>query len=181
MTFLEICKTRFSTRSFENRPVGDDVLNYLLECARFAPSAVNYQPWHFIVVRDDARKKAIQDCYNRDWFRSAPLYIVICADHQQSWVRKTDDKDFAEIDVAIAVEHICIAATEKGLGSCWVCNFESEKLHETLQLPTHIEVVAILPIGYPDLNIYPETPIKLRKPLKETVHYETFTDTPRPE
>ncbi len=181
MIFLEICKKRFSVRSFQNRAVSQEDLNYLLEAARFAPSAVNFQPWHFIIVQNEEKKIVIQDCYHRDWFRSAPMYIVVCADHQQAWVRKLDDKHFSDIDVAIAVEHICLAATEIGLGTCWVCNFDATKLRDTLQLPDYIEPVAILPVGYPDENIYPEVPIKLRKSLQEIVHWEEFRTTNKPE
>ena len=177
MTFLEICKKRFSCRSYLPLEVSEEDLNYVLEAARFAPSAVNYQPWHFIVVAEEENRKKIQACYNRDWFRSAPLYIVVCADFNQSWKRKTDEKDFGEIDVAIAVEHICLAATERELGTCWVCNFEGEMLHQTLKLPQHIKPIAILPMGHPDIDIYPETPIKLRKKLNETVHFEEFKPT----
>lgn len=177
MTFLEICKKRFSCRSFLPQKVSKEDLNYVLESARFAPSAVNYQPWHFIVVETAENRERIQACYNRDWFKSAPLYIVVCADFQQSWKRKSDEKDFGEIDAAIAVEHINLAAAERGLGSCWVCNFEGEQLIQVLKLPAHLKPVAIVPIGYPDTNIYPETPVKLRKELRETVHFEEFTPT----
>jgi nitroreductase len=173
MTLLEICKKRFSVRSFQKRTVSDEELNYLLEAARFAPSAVNLQPWHFIVIKADENRQALHECYHREWFKSAPLYIVVCADHYQSWKRK-DEKDFADVDVAIAIEHISLAATEIGLGTCWVCNFDPLKLHQTLSLPDHIEPIAIIPVGYPDLDIYAQIPIKLRKPLSEIVHWEKF-------
>lgn len=177
MTFLEICHKRFSVRSYQNRLINDEDLTYLLEAARYAPSAVNFQPWLFLIIKEEENRKKLQDCYHRDWFKTAPLYIVVCADHEQSWKRKSDEKDFSDIDVAIAVQHICLAATERGLGTCWVCNFEPQKLNQVLELPAHIEPVAILPVGYPDENIYTQIPIKLRKPLKEIVHWEKYNQT----
>jgi nitroreductase len=148
MTFLELVKRRISIRQFDSKMVEDDKLAYILECARLAPSAANYQPWQFLVIRNDDVKRLIQECYHAEWFTEAPVYIVACADTAQSWKRKYDSKDHADIDVAIAVEHICLAAVEQGLGTCWVCNFDAQKCAELLNLPANIHPVAIIPIGY---------------------------------
>ncbi|MDD2799114.1 MAG: nitroreductase family protein [Bacteroidales bacterium] len=174
MKFLELCQKRTSIRSFQSQPVKREDILYILEAARHAPSAVNFQPWHFIVIQEEENRLALHDCYHREWFRTAPLYIIVCADFEQSWKRKSDEKDFGEIDATIAVEHICLAATDLGLGSCWVCNFDNKKLIELLELPKHISPIAILPIGYINLEVYPELPNKLRKPLNELVHWEKF-------
>ena len=101
-------------------------LDYVMECVRLAPSAVNKQPWMFRVVKDEAEKAKLRECYNRDWFNSAPMYIICSILHNQEWVRK-DGKHHGDIDIAIAVEHLCLAATEQGLATCWVCNFNAEK------------------------------------------------------
>jgi nitroreductase len=90
----------------------------------------------------------IQECYQAKWFVEAPVYIIACADVSQSWKRSFDGKEHADIDVAIAVEHICLAAAEQGLGTCWVCNFDAKKCSEVLNLPANIFPVAIIPIGY---------------------------------
>ncbi|TCN70491.1 nitroreductase [Acetobacteroides hydrogenigenes] len=149
MNFLELVKHRASVRSFSERAVEAKTLEYILECARLAPSAVNYQPWRFFVVSSAEAKKALQRCYNREWFTSAPLYILACGDSGKSWKRGSDGKDHLDIDVAIAVEHICLAAAEQGLGTCWVCNFDAALCSQELRLPENLIPVAIIPLGYP--------------------------------
>ncbi len=146
---LEIIQKRRSIRNFTNQPINDEQLNYLLECARLAPSAVNFQPWHFILVKTENARQKIRQCYDRKWFATAPLYLIACANTSQSWKRPADGKDHADIDVAIAVEHICLAATELGLGCCWVCNFDVVKCCELFELPQELRPVAILPVGFP--------------------------------
>ena len=101
----------------------------------FAPSAVNFQPWRFRIVTDEAVLKALYSCYKREWLATAPCIIVACVDHNESWHRRADNKDHADIDIAIAVEHLCLAAAEQGLGTCWVCNFDAPQCSEVLGLP----------------------------------------------
>ena len=148
MKFLELVRSRISVRQYTSKKVEDEKIAYILECARQAPSAVNYQPWQFIVVKNDEVKRLLHECYPAKWFAEAPVYIVACADTSQSWKRSNDGKDHADIDVAIAVEHICLAAVEQGLGTCWVCNFDVQKCAALLNLPVHIYPAAIIPVGY---------------------------------
>jgi len=153
MNFLELVKHRCSVRSFSDKEIEPEKLEYILECARLAPSAVNYQPWRFFVASSDEAKTKLQRCYNREWFTSAPLYILACGDTSQSWKRGSDGKDHLDIDVAIAVEHICLAAAEQGLGTCWVCNFDAALCRQELNLPENLIPVAIIPLGYPAVTI----------------------------
>lgn len=148
MDFLALTKKRFSARSYKSDEVEQDKLDYILECARLAPSAVNYQPWHFLVIVSEEQKQKIRQCYTREWFAKAPVYIVVCADSSTAWVRKSDNKNHADIDAAIATEHICLAATEMGLGSCWVCNFDLDIFNTNFQLSSGKYPVAIIPLGY---------------------------------
>lgn len=148
MNFLELAKKRFSARSYKSDKVELDKIDYIMECARLAPSAVNYQPWHFLVVMSEEQKQKVRLCYNRDWFSKAPVYIVVLADKSVAWVRKSDNKSHADIDAAIATEHICLAATEMGLGSCWVCNFDLDSLRTSFQIPSEKYPVAIISLGY---------------------------------
>ena len=163
--FLELVKARYSSRSYSDRAVEPEKIEYLLECARLAPSAVNFQPWHFIVVESEEKRTRLPECYKREWLREAPLYIVVCGDKSQSWKRRADGHDHADIDAAIATEHICLAAAEQGLGSCWVCNFDPELCSEILGLDGDLYPVAIVPIGYPA----DEPTEKKRKPLDAIV------------
>lgn len=150
MDFLELTKKRFSARSYKSDEVEEEKLNYIIECARFAPSAVNYQPWHFLIVKSEEQKLKVQQSYDREWFAEVPVYIVVCVDRSVAWVRKSDNKSHADIDAAIAAEHICLAATEMGLGSCWVCNFDPDLLKSNFQLPTEQYPAAIVTLGYVD-------------------------------
>lgn len=161
MTFKELSLQRFSVRSYTSAPVAPAALDYILECARLAPSAVNFQPWRFYVVQSPALRERLNDCYSREWFRTAPLCIVCTVRHDEEWVRKSDAKAHGNIDVAIAAEHICLAATEQGLGTCWVCNFDAPLCAEILGLPADEEPAVIIPLGHaaPDL----EVPAKNRK------------------
>ncbi|MBQ2702509.1 MAG: nitroreductase family protein [Alistipes sp.] len=164
-SFLELVEARYSSRSYSDRAVEPEKVEYLLECARLAPSAVNFQPWKFVVVESAEKRARLQECYLREWFREAPLYVVVCADKAQSWKRKLDGHDHADIDAAIATEHICLAATELGLGSCWVCNFDADLCSEVLDLEGELYPVAIVPIGYPT----DEPTSKKRKPIEDVV------------
>lgn len=170
MNFEEIVEKRFSVRKFKDQIVEKDKLLKVLNAARMAPSAVNYQPWHFIVVTEKEILNQLYSVYKRNWIQEAPLVIVACADHSTSWKRSFDGKDFADVDVAIAVEHMTLMATNLGLGTCWVCSFDAAECARILRLPSSIEPIALLPLGYPDISV----PEKKRKALSEIVHLNEF-------
>lgn len=166
MNFLDLVKKRYSVRSYESRGIEADKLDYIMECVRLAPSAVNYQPWHFSIVTDPEKLAALKTAYSREWIETAPCIIVACADHQESWHRKMDGKDHADVDVAIAVEHLCLAAAEQGLGTCWVCNFDVTHCREVMELPDDWEPIALIPVGY---AVEENVPEKRRKTLNEII------------
>jgi len=170
MDFLQLAKSRFSVRKYKPAPVEEEKLIKILEAGQVAPSAVNYQPWHFIVITQPEQLKKIHEAYPREWIKQAPAIIVACTDHSQSCKRNSDGKDSADIDIAIAVDHMTLMATELGMGTCWVCNFSVDKVSETLELPKHIEPCVILPIGYPNEKLSH----KKRKSLSEIVHLNKF-------
>lgn len=173
MTFLELAKKRYSSRSYKSVPVEDDKLKLVLEAGRVAPSAVNFQPLHFIVFRDEEAKKKVAETYDRDWINEAPIIIAICGDHSKAW-RRPDGKGHCDIDAAIAADHMTLAAAELGLGTCWICNFNSRQLHKFLKLPPQIEVIVLLPLGYPADEGDPERHSTKRKTMEEIVHWDTF-------
>lgn len=172
MKFDDLITKRFSVRSYTNQKVSRETIMEILKAARMAPSAVNFQPWHFIVIAEPENLSELQKAYPREWFREAPVCILVCADHRQSWKRKSDGKDFADVDVAIAIDHLILKATELELGTCWVCNFNAEMIRNQFQLPEQIEPIAIIPVGYTTAK----APEKSRKSLSELVHWEKFTD-----
>ena len=164
MNFLELVKSRYSCRQYANRPVEKEKLEYVMECVRLAPSAVNLQPWRFRIVKDVEVLQKLWECYNREWFKSAPVCIVASVVHDEEWVR-SDGKHHGDIDVAIAVEHLCLAAAEQGLGTCWVCNFDAALCKEVLAMRENEEALVIIPMGYPDC----EPTEKKRKDMNEIV------------
>lgn len=167
--FLNLAKKRYSVRSFLNTPVEDEKLMKVLDAARLAPSACNNQPLVLIVLREEQTKKALASVYDRAWFINAPVIIAACCDHHNSWHR-SDGKDFGDIDIAIAFDHLTLAATDLGLGTCWVGAFKSAAAKKVLFLPEYIEPVAFTPLGYPS----PEIPNKSRKKIEDIVHWEFF-------
>ena len=160
MSLLELVKKRKSVRHFSEMKVEPEKLDYIMECARLAPSAVNFQPWYFYIIKSDESKSLLQKCYPRKWFSSTnvSVYILACIDTNVSWKRSYDRKDHGDIDIAIAVEHICLAATEMGLGSCWVCDFDPAMCKELFNLPDHLEPAVIIPLGYPTSEEKNRTP-----------------------
>jgi len=170
MSFIDLAKKRYSVRNYKNLPVEKEKILQVVEAARISPSAVNFQPWHFIVVTTEEIKSRIAETYPRDWFRKAPAVIVVCGDHSGSWKRK-DGKDHCDIDVAIAITHMTLAAADMGLGTCWVCAFDAAKCHKILELPDNLEVIALIPIGYPADD---EVPQKKRKCINEIVSWERY-------
>lgn len=170
MDFLELAKKRYSCRNYKPDAVEEAKLMKVLEAARVAPSAVNYQPWHFYVVKSAEMKAKIGEAYQREWMKSAPVLIVACGNKQISW-KRSDGKEHMEIDLSIAVDHLTLQAAELGLGTCWICNFQVKKLKEVMQLPSGVEPVAIIPLGYPDGTVNPDRHTDKRKPLNEIVSW----------
>lgn len=172
MDFITLAKHRYSSRKYLSKPIENEKLKIVLEAGRIAPSANNQQPWIFVVVKDENLEN-LRACYPRDWFTSAPMAIVLCADYSKSWKRK-DGKDHADIDVAIAADHMTLAATSINLATCWICNFDREKLTRAINLPSEYEPVVILSLGYPDDEPNLERHQVKRKAMEEIVYYETF-------
>ena len=169
-SFLTLAKKRASIRAFKDQPVPEELLLSVLEAGRIAPSACNYQPWHFIVIRDPDQMERLADCYKPDWFRTAPLVIAICAERDKAWVRWIDNRNYAEVDASIAADHMTLCAADLGLGTCWIGAFNPQGVCEVLELPPEIEPIALLPLGWPD-EVATDTP---RKSLEEIVHYDKW-------
>lgn len=166
-SFLELTKERFSVREYLPKEIEPEKLAYVMECVRMAPSACNNQPWRFFVIKDRAvLERVIHPAYNRPWIQTAPMVIVCCGDHAESWKRRSDGVDHAAIDVAIATEHLCLAAAELGLGTCWVCNFDVPAVAQGLSLPDNLEPMVLIPIGYLAVAEIPE---KNRKEITEII------------
>lgn len=173
MRFIDLAKLRYSVRSYLLKPLEEEKLNYILECGRIAPSAANYQPWHIVVIRDEEMKRRIATTYERKWFAEAPVILVFCGDHSAGW-KRSDGKDHTDIDLSIIIDHVTLAAAELDLGTCWICNFDAKMCAEILDLPEHIEPIALLPVGYPGNVPDDRSRHLVRKNKDEIIHYEKF-------
>ena len=167
MMFTELIKKRYSVRSYKPDIVEDEKLAQVLEAARLAPSAANRQPYQLIVIKTAGKEKELKRIYSGSFFTQAPLVICACTLPLQAWSRR-DGTDYNFVDIAIAMDHLVLAATELGLGTCWIAAFDPEATKEVLGLPDEIEPVIFTPLGYP-ANKQGE---KNRKPLSELVRYE---------
>ena len=170
MDVLEAIKIRRSVRSYLNRTVEPEKVDRVLEAARLSPSAVNFQLWNFIVVKDQDSKKRLARSYSRAWFAGAPIIIVICATPEKAW-KRSDGEEFWKIDAAIATQDIVLAATAEGLGTCWIGAFDEKKAKEALSIPDNVRVVAMTPLGYPAEH---KGQVTDRKPLTEIVHVDRW-------
>ena len=160
MSFLEDAKKRFSVRSFINKPIPEETLDYMLECARVAPSAANRQAYVIYVLKEGEIRELVNETYPRAWIKQAPVLLVICENRNTSWKHSKTHDDFARIDATIAIDHITLAAAEKKIGTCWICHFDIDKCAEILDVTMGIIPFALLPLGYTneqsDLNRHSE-------------------------
>ena len=170
MDFITIAKKRCSIRSYTNQKVEPEKLEKILEAAHVAPTAANLQPVHLLAVQSAEGLAKIGKAAN---IYGAPLAIIVCADHNKAWVRPFDQKQTGDIDTSILTDHMMLQATELGLGSVWVCYFKPDILCREFGLPTNLEPVNILAIGYAGENFAdPERHSQTRIPVNELVSYE---------
>ncbi len=161
MEFKEVIVKRRSIRTYKDTPVPRDKIIEILEAARIAPSASHRQPWHFIVVEN---RETIKKLAKSEWAATAPVMIVGLADQAAS-------PNWCINDLGVAFEHLVLAATDLGLGTCWMGQSRREELvRDLLDIPNNFKVVALTTLGEPD-----ETPSpKERKSLDDIVSWEKY-------
>ncbi len=169
MDFSDLIQKRYSVRSYKPDPVEDTKLQQILEAARLAPTAANRQAFQLIVIHTRGREHDLKQIYNRDWFVRAPLVIAACGLPEQNWVR-VDGRNYNDVDVAIVMDHIILAAANLGLGTCWIGAFDPDAARKVLGLPDDAEPVAFTPLGYAD----DEQPPRKRKALADLVRQERW-------
>ncbi|MDN7023652.1 nitroreductase [Methanoculleus sp. FWC-SCC1] len=166
---LDLIKRRYSVRSFRPDAVEEDALRQVLEAARLAPTAANRQPFRFIVIRTAGREEEIRRIYGKEFFWEAPILICACTVPARAW-RRSDGKNYSDVDVAIAVDHMTLAAASLGLGTHWVAAFDAGAAREVLGIPKDAEPVVFTPLGYPA----DQPGEKVRKDLSDLVRYERW-------
>lgn len=170
MDVMEAIKKRFSVRCYQDRPVEDQKLKSIIEAARLAPSAKNLQEWRFIIVKDETtRKHLMKAAKNQTFVAEAPIVIACCAVTDNHVM--TCGQLCYPIDVAIAIEHMVLKATEEGLGTCWVGAFYEDQVKDILGIPKEIPIVELLTLGYMR-EPYPRH--KDRLSFEEIVMYERW-------
>jgi len=185
MDTLETIKNRRSIRKYKADPVDDKTLETIMEAARLAPSWANTQCWRFVIVRDNDTKARIASVINPNpnlganpatkAIQAAPVLIVACAEKGLSGCfngkTSTDKGEYWYMfDVALAMEHIALAAASLGLGTVHVGLFDAKEVAKILEIPDNYSVVEMMPLGYPEF----QPNARPRKELKEIVFYEKF-------
>lgn len=168
MEYSELIASRYSVRAYRTDPVDDAKLRCVLDAARLAPTACNRQPYQIIVVHTQGRETELLRIYHQPWFVQAPLILCAVGLPRESWVRSADQRRYLDVDVAIVMDHLILAAADQGLGTCWIAAFNAKAAREVLRLPDEVEPLIFTPLGYPADAIGP----KERKPLETLVRYE---------
>ena len=167
MEFIDVIKERYSVRGYLDKEVEDEKLEYVLNAATIAPTGVNAQPFKVYVIDTKKYAKELSEIYGAKWFVEAPYVLCVVAVRNEAWTRPWDMKNIADIDATIVMDHIILAATDVGLGTCYIGAFKKYKAHEFLNLDENEEAVLFTPLGYGDAEPR-ETP---RKKLDEFVVY----------
>ncbi len=174
--FFQVIQKRRAIRKYKPYDIPDEDLRKILDASRLAPSANNSQPWRFIVVKDPKTKELLAEPSTQPFIADANAIIVVlgdpsvvsaCCAQSQTWITR---------DPIIAAEHLVLAATALGYGTCWIANYNSRpkewenEVKRTLKIPEHIHIVVLVAIGIPDENPSPRP----RKSLQEISFTETY-------
>lgn len=148
MDVIEAIKNRYSCRNYHSKPVEPEKLAAIIEAARLAPSARNMQDWRFVIVTDPAARTALQSAAaGQPFVGQAPVVIAACSNTQKRM--NLCGQPYSSINVSIALEHIALTATSLGLATCWIGSFKPQQVRKILSIPTYIEIVELMTLGYP--------------------------------
>ena len=168
MDVFEAISKRYSSRKYLEKPVEPEKINKLMEAARLAPSARNFQDWRFVVVTDPERIADLATaCNNEKLITGAPMVVVACSNNSY---RMRCGQMIGPIDVSIALEHIALQAVEEGLATCWIGSFYHDKVRVVMDIPNGVEVIELMLVGYPADKM----PEPKRQPLEEIVCFDKW-------
>ena len=171
MDFYQVIQSRRSIRTYKPNPIPDEVLQRILEAGRIAPSAKNIQPWKFIIVKDEQiRQQLVPACRNQTFIGQAPVVICAVALEKIAWGNMGGYWSSYPVDLAIALDHMILAATNEGLGTCWIGAYIEAEVKRILKIPDDVKVIALTPLGYPAQ----EPSAKPRKPLSDIISFDKF-------
>jgi nitroreductase len=148
MEFQELIRRRYSVRAYRPDPVPEEALARILEAGRLAPTAANRQPFRIVVLHTAGRREALACVYGRQWFLQAPVVLCVCGVPAEAWVRQ-DGRSHLDIDAAIVMDHLILAATDEGLGTCWIANFDVAAAREAFEVRAGEVPLLLTTLGYP--------------------------------
>ena len=169
MSVMDAIRSRFSCRAYQDRPLEKDKLDKILEAARLAPSAKNLQDWRFVVATEKQIRHRLAQAANNQMFIADAGAILVCCSVSDHTMRC--GQQVGPIDVAIAMEHICLQAAELGLGTCWIGSFYPDQVRPILGIPAKVTIVELLALGYP---AEPPRPAK-REPIGKIACFEKWS------
>jgi nitroreductase len=172
MDVLKAITSRRSIHKFKDIPVPKDILVDMFVAGQYAPSAGNLQPCQFIVVDDEDLKDVVADaCYNQDWMKSAPVFIIVICNSAKIESQYGNRGDMYAIQSAAALtQNMLLVATTHGIGTCWVGAFNGDKILDVLGVPPGFTVQSVIPLGYPAESV----PTPPRLSLFDTARLNKF-------
>ena len=175
MNFLELAKSRCTTRGFTAQEIAKDDINAILSAGRVAPTACNQQPQRIIVVQQSENIAKVKKAYKTF---GSPCVLIVCRDRRNELIRPYDNKCSGDLDIGIICDHMMLAARERNIGSVMVGLFDPEIIKKEFSIPEYIEPTALLFLGYPDSGfLSPNRHITERKPLTDIVMYEYYSES----
>ena len=163
MDAIEVLKTRHSVRAYTDQPVPREVLEDIVDCGRLAATAINIQPWEFVVVTEGATLRKLAETTDHGRFiAAAPACVVVLSQSTKYYLE----------DGSAATQNILLAACARGLGACWVAGDKkpyAENICKIVGAPEGFRLVSLIPMGYPA-----ENPQKPKRPLADVLHWEKY-------
>ena len=150
LSVTEAIQTRRSVREYDARPIADDVMGRMKDALRLAPSACNNQPWRFVLVAEDALKRQLAEAArNQSFIAEVPVIVVGVGLPGAAYKTMGGYGNSVDVDVAIALDHLTLAAAAEGLGTCWIGAFDEAAVKRLINAPSDSKIVALTPLGYP--------------------------------
>jgi nitroreductase len=176
MDVMEAIRNRRSVRSYAPKPIPGDVMERMKDALRLAPSAKNGQPWKFVLVTTPEAKSAlVPAAKGQKFIAEAPVIVVGVGFPDQAYTAMGGDGNSVDVDLAIALDHLTLAAAAEGLGTCWIGAFIEDEVRTIIGAPAGSRIVAMTPLGYPKTPelIHPVADSRRKRP-EEVFCYERY-------
>lgn len=177
MNVAEAIQTRRSIRKFKPDPISEEDIEELINAGRLAPSGVNLQPTRYAIIKSEEAREKLKACTPLPFVPEAPCVIACCIDTHTTLedggrVRNLDDEAYQaylQLNAAIAIDHITLRAVDLGLGTCWIMMFDKNKVKHLLGLEDQFDIVALLPVGYPDQDPSPRPRLDMKQVILKEI------------